>query len=298
MRVLTKQNENNREELKEWSEYLLTVGNGEETVDDNIKKMFYNEDIIKIRENILSKSKTAEQLVEEIYPNLGRSLTAEEMSNTAILTPLNKDVDRLNEIALNKCNGEEFAPLYSQDSVVDEEMSDRYTEEYLNGLNVAGIPRHKIILKTDTPIMLLRNLDATRGLCNGTRLKVEHVGKYIIRATIITGLDKHKGKQVLIPRISLESKKGKFASFQLKRKQFPIRIAYAITINKSQGQTLRNVGLYLPSACFGHGQLYVALSRVGDPNMIKVLVLKTKCQAKLEDGNTYTRNVVYKEVLQ
>ncbi len=83
----------------------------------------------------------------------------------------------------------------------------------------------------------------------------------------------------------------------MKRKQFPIRVAYAITINKSQGQTLRNVGLYMPRAVFAHGQLYVALSRVGDPNMIKVMVRDTKNQATLEDGETYTRNVVYKEVL-
>ena len=48
--------------------------------------------------------------------------------------------------------------------------------------------------------------------------------------------------------------------------------------NKSQGQTLKNVGLYLPRPVFGHGQLYVALSRVGDPRFIKVLVMDTREQ--------------------
>ena len=53
--------------------------------------------------------------------------------------------------------------------------------------------------------------------------------------------------------------------------QFPLQPAYAMTINKSQGQTLAKVGLYLPTHCFGHGQLYVALSRVTHPSCLKVL---------------------------
>ena len=69
----------------------------------------------------------------------------------------------------------------------------------------------------------------------------------------------------------------------MRRKQFPVRLAFAMTINKSQGQTLRNVGLYLPQACFGHGQLYVALSRVGDPQHIQVLVEKTREQGILNE---------------
>ncbi len=53
-----------------------------------------------------------------------------------------------------------------------------------------------------------------------------------------------------------------------------------MTINKSQGQTLKNVGLYLPDAVFGHGQLYVALPRVGDNKHIQVLIKDTNKQAK------------------
>ena len=60
-----------------------------------------------------------------------------------------------------------------------------------------------------------------------------------------------------------------------------------MTINRSQGQSLKAVGIDLTSHCFTHGMLYVTLSRVGTPNSVTVLV---------QEGNII-RNVVYKEVL-
>jgi ATP-dependent exoDNAse (exonuclease V) alpha subunit len=79
-----------------------------------------------------------------------------------------------------------------------------------------------------------------------------------------------------------------------KRRQFPVRPAFAMTTNEAQGQTLENVELYLPTPVFTHGQLYAALSRCTDEKNLKVLMI---------DGSipglecTYTRNVVYKRVL-
>ena len=71
-----------------------------------------------------------------------------------------------------------------------------------------------------------------------------------------------------------------------------MRISFAMTINKSQGQTLQNVGVWLHDPCFAHGQLYVAMSRVGSPEHIKFSLPKVNSQ----DGY-HTSNVVYKEVL-
>lgn len=75
--------------------------------------------------------------------------------------------------------------------------------------------------------------------------------------------------------------------FEFKRIQYPIRLAFAMTPNKSQGQSLSVCGLNLENECFSHGQLYVACSRVGKPSALFVLAPDNK-----------TKNVVYHKVLQ
>ena len=85
------------------------------------------------------------------------------------------------------------------------------------------------------PIMLIRNLSPSQGLLNGTRLKIANLGKCIIEAIITTG--KHAGQSVFLPRITITPSDSGLP-FDLRRQQFPIRPAFAITINKSRGQTL------------------------------------------------------------
>ena len=109
------------------------------------------------------------------------------------------------------------------------------------------------------PIMLIRNLSHSQGLLNGTRLKIANLGKCIIEAIITTG--KHAGQSVFLPRITITPSDSGLP-FDERRQQFPIRPAFAITINKSQGQTLDFIGIGIREPVFTHGQLYVALSRV------------------------------------
>lgn len=104
----------------------------------------------------------------------------------------------------------------------------------------------------------------------------------LIEATILTG--KAKGENVLIPRIPMIPTD---MPFEIKRLQFPIRLAFAMSINKSQGQTLQVCGINLEEPCFSHGQLYVACSRVVLPQSLFI-------QAR--DGKT--KNIVYLNVLR
>ena len=117
--------------------------------------------------------------------------------------------------------------------------------------------------------------------------KVQNI--HILECSIVGG--EHNTRKVLIPRVTLKPKDREYP-FEWCRRQFPVRVAFAMTINKSQGQTLSNVGVWLNDPCFAHGQLYVCISRVGSPRHIKFAIRK-------KDGYKWnsTSNVVYKEVL-
>lgn len=78
---------------------------------------------------------------------------------------------------------------------------------------------------------------------------------HTIDCEVATG--SNKGNRILIPRISL-TPSDTFMPFKLHRRQFPIRLSFAMTINKSQGQTFDRLELFLPQPVFSHGQRYVA----------------------------------------
>ncbi|XP_074323778.1 uncharacterized protein LOC141660689 [Apium graveolens] len=150
------------------------------------------------------------------------------------------------------------------------------------------IPKHEFNTKVGVVVMLMRNLNQIMGLCNGTRTIVTSCKKNSIECEILCG--SHVGSKHLIPRTEMIPTNTSW-SFEFKRIQFPLQICYAMTINKSQGQSLGTDGLYLPRAVFSHGHVYVAISRVTRPEGLHILI-------DSDDGTTtnIVSNVVYEEV--
>ena len=128
------------------------------------------------------------------------------------------------------------------------------------------------------------------GLCNKTRLIIIRLTNRIIEGQIINS--NNKNERVYIPRIKMIVNKSKWP-FTLKRRQFPVKTCCAMTINKSQGQSLNKVGIYLENEIFTHGQLYVALSRVTSPKGLYILINES-----INKYPNYIKNIVYKEILQ
>ncbi|KAG2216043.1 hypothetical protein INT45_007164 [Circinella minor] len=112
----------------------------------------------------------------------------------------------------------------------------------------------------------------------------------ISEAEIITG--SHAGNRVHIPRVKLiSSSQSSGLPCEISRKQFPLKPAFCLSINKLQGQTLTHVGVYLPDPVFSHGQLYVAFSRVTDYRNLHIMA-----EWDRQADRPITKNVVYPEI--
>ncbi|CAN1777185.1 ATP-dependent DNA helicase PIF1 [Linum perenne] len=226
----------------------------------------------------IDEGRCTTDIVEATYGNLSENYrNPAYFSKRAILAPFHEIVSSVNDYMQNKFPGEQ-ACYYSSNSIQtdDIEATDLEAEfppEFLNSLKLGNFPDHELKLKVGVPVILLRNIDQATGLYNGTRMIVKSLGTWSIEVEVLTG--SHKG-----------------LNFTLLRRQFPIALSFAMTINKSQSQTLTQVGLCLTRQVFTHGQLYVALSRVSSKNGLKIIS---------SDGNgrrtPLMKNIVFKEIL-
>ncbi|XP_060519476.1 uncharacterized protein LOC132697797 [Cylas formicarius] len=254
----------------EWSNFIRRVGDGERIVSDNGR--------------------------EPISDN------SERLALRSILCPVNSEVEELNEI-ISKIfpdpSGSErvFLATNSYDRQSNEDGADDHeianplatgvTSEIIESLDLSGLPPHRLTLKIGSVVVLLVNLNVRRGFCNGQRMIVLEMGDDVIVGRIVS----EEKETPLLPG------GGTFY-----RKQFPIKLAHAITINKAQGQTLSRVGLCLNVPCFAHGQLYVALSRVRTWQDIRIFVKESRRHGRFfKDGRknnpVFTQNIVYRAFL-
>jgi len=228
---------NMRAQSDKWfAEYLLRVGNGTEevTCDDGIR---LPDDMCV---PYSGKDKDLNTLIDHVFPMLDDNMSdPNNITSRAILSSRNDCVDTINAKMIDRFRGEEMV-YHSFDSAEDDPHN-YYPLEFLNSLTPNGLPPHVLKLKLNCPIILLWNIDPANELCNGTRLVVRGFQRNAIDAEIVLG--QHAGTRVFLPRIPLCPSDDEMFPFRFKRKQFPVRLSFAMTINKSQGQTIPNVGV-------------------------------------------------------
>ncbi|XP_019176510.1 PREDICTED: uncharacterized protein LOC109171879 [Ipomoea nil] len=267
-------------------EYLMKIGNGTE--------QFVGRDKIKISSSFIIPCPNEDISLDSLFQSVYLDLTCfgndpYSLMSRAILTTKNEIADEINSILIDRFPGESKCYVSFDEPLNSNQL---HCKDYLHTLSPAGLPPHKLLLKKNCPIILLRNLNPAEGLCNGTRLVCDSFEDHLISCFIAVG--EYKGKHVFVPIIPLEPSKDENCRIPFKRTQFPIKVCFAMTINKAQGQTLDFVGIYLKEPVFSHGQLYVAMSRAKKADSIKMIIFSDDGHNKLIN---ITNNIVYQEIL-
>ena len=274
--------------LEKFDRWTLSIGNGEfSSAEVPIPEEMITEIVPNTKDEPKDEEKSMKTFCQIVFPDLETNIHKKSwLEGRTILAPTNKEVDALNQM-MEDWLPQEGTKHSSADSLENPADAFRFNTEYLNSLRPNGFPQHKLNLKPGMPLMLLRNINPRQGLCNGTRLIFEKcVDNKLLQCKVF-----ETGRLVLIPRIIFIPKANEYP-FEWQRRQFPVRAAFAITINKSQGQTLKYAGVWLRGQVFTHGQLYVACSRVSSPSNLKFAVMR-----KSDKQSCTANNIVFKEVL-
>ncbi|XP_076915538.1 uncharacterized protein LOC143574924 [Bidens hawaiensis] len=166
------------ENIREFADWLLDIGQG------NVGGPNDGQSVIDIPDDILILNSVVSMgdLVSFVYPNiLDRFNELTYFQDRALLAPLNEVVQEINERMLSIFPGEEVEYQSSDRLAECEDFSEDfdpqlYSPDLLNGLKISGMPNHRLVLKVGVPVMLLRNINHKKGLCNGTRLQIHEIG--------------------------------------------------------------------------------------------------------------------------
>ncbi|XP_005099567.1 uncharacterized protein LOC101849699 [Aplysia californica] len=227
-------------ETADFSNNLLNIGDGKHNVCKQI-----GEFAIKLPDDITLKSERV--LINFVFGNLQSNTNPDWLAFRCIICPTNTEVDRINNPIMQSFSGEEKV-CRSSDSM--DENEHQYQIEFINSLCPSGMPPHKLTLRKDSMVMLLRNLDPANGHCNGTRYVVQNLQQHVIDAVVACG--PYAGKRLFIPRIPLmPSDNIIIFPFHMRRTQFRLdMLSFCNDYHLSSGQTLKRIGVSLQGDFF------------------------------------------------
>ena len=264
---LSRESQNFVNEQKDYLDMLNTIGEGCDPSSDETSPVFdvYNENVsidgsrVVALPNLQSYS-DVERALSWLFPE---GFNVDSMHTKAILAATNIVVDEWNKTIQN-LNNNPVHVLCSVDKVKDIDdphgiLQRMISESVLERFQRPGVPHHQLELKKDDICMIMRNLNKKEGLAKNTRVKILDISPYIIR---VCTLHPTNPKYFNIPRIRFTVTLPYGRSIKMERRQFPLRLAYAMTYNKSQGQEFDKVLVDIRKQPFTHGHLYVALSRI------------------------------------
>lgn len=239
-----------------------------------------------------------------LYPDFKLPTNDEYQSgqqpSRVILATDNARVDIWNT-KIQELNPQESKVLISKDQFSDVDDSNGYLKAMLTSsisrdFTNTQVPDHEITLKVNDICLITRNLSSL-GLASNTSVRILSIHKFYI---LVVTMDKRK-KTKLIPRIRFVFKLKYASSFTLTRIQFPLRLAYAMTINRSQGQSIDFLLLDVTKDAFQHGQAYVAVSRIRKSERLRLLVNEADCFPSSFNGTEtptpFLRNVIFPKLI-
>jgi hypothetical protein len=198
---------------------------------------------------------TADDLISSVYAD---GVTCYDDNNMILAMTLDQCA-LINDAAFEKIPGSPLLAVASDD-LRSCKSPDMYPPEYIASLNFGGVPPAILKFKKHARFMIIKNYSPP-DVCNGVLCELLVWSKFNVQLRLLSGPG--KGRIVMLPRCHFninESESG--LPFPMRRWQFPMVPAYAVTIHKSQGQTLGKVGLFVEADAFAHGLIYVAMSRV------------------------------------
>jgi len=300
-----------RNETEAYQEFCDRVGRGtEQIVDGTERTIRLPEGLMLDCRNADTKEAQIERMVDHIYadPPAAGPKRHEWLASRRIVTPKNVHVAEINQIAMSRFKGRCWTS-HSIDTMEPGEETERSAipEKVMHAYKPPGMPPHELKLQVGIPYSLTRNYDKGLGLSNGTVVVLTgfdcscgsgctdecQCNVTCVSATVPGSRHLRPNQEIRIPRIIFLPDEQDYCPFMFRRRQFPLMPCLASTIMKSQGQSLQSTAVYLPSPCFTHGQLYVAITRTESAAGVKVLALDADGRQTSE-----TENVVNPVIIQ